>query len=143
MGSTSRNILLLRSARSYTAKTGVHKQGEKSTSIYHVKKGDTLGKIAKKLHTTVKRIADLNYIQNVNVLSVGQELKIPAGNALPQTVPPPATNSSRGNQRQTSTGSSDAGYPQANIGTSTEQAPWMKVALDEARRWAGKDEGDH
>ncbi|WP_421671276.1 LysM peptidoglycan-binding domain-containing protein [Rahnella sp. EDr1-12] len=141
-GDTSKNILLLRIGSSYTAKTGVHKQGEKSTSIYHVKKGDTLGKIAKKLNTTVTRIADLNKIKNVNILSVGQELKIPDGSALPQTVPSPASNSSRGNQRQTSTGTSDAGYPQANIGTISEQAPWMKVALAEARRWAGKREED-
>jgi len=140
IGETSQNILLLRSNSSYAAKTDFHKQGEKSTAIYHVKKGDTLSKIAKKLQTTVKRIADLNKIQNVNILSVGQELKIPDGRGLPQTVPSPSSNSSRGNQQQASTGRSDAGYPQANISTSVEQAPWMKVALEEAKRWAGKRE---
>lgn len=138
-GSISQNILLLTNGSSYTAKTGAHKQGEKSTSIYHVKKGDTLGKIAKKLRTTVKRIADLNKIKNVNVLSIGQELKVPDGSALPHTASA-ANNSSQGNQRQVPTGSSDAGYPQANVSENVGQAPWMKVALDQARLWAGKRE---
>ncbi|MGP9437659.1 LysM peptidoglycan-binding domain-containing protein [Ewingella sp. AOP8-B2-18] len=140
-GNISKNILLLKHGSIYTAKTGAHKQSEKTTSIYLVKKGETLSNIARKLHTTVKRIADLNNIKNINILSVGQKLKVPDGNALPQAVS--STNTlSLTNHRQTKTGSSDAGYPQANVSQNEEQAPWMKVAIEQAIKWAGKPEDE-
>lgn len=140
-GNISKNILLLKHGSIYTAKTGAHKQSEKTTSIYLVKKGETLSNIARKLHTTVKRIADLNNIKNINILFVGQKLKVPDGNALPQAVS--STNTlSLTNHRQTKTGSSDAGYPQANVSQNEEQAPWMKVAIEQAIKWAGKPEDE-
>lgn len=43
---------------------------------YVVKKGDTLSKIAKKYKTTVKQIAKWNNIKNVNVIKVGQKLRV-------------------------------------------------------------------
>lgn len=46
-------------------------------TIYTVKKGDTLSAIAKKYKTTVATLADLNKIQNVNLIRVGQKIKIP------------------------------------------------------------------
>lgn len=55
----------------------VQKEEEKSYEIYTVKAGDTLTKIAKKYNTTVKAIADLNGIKNVNLINVGQRLNIP------------------------------------------------------------------
>jgi hypothetical protein len=45
-------------------------------TIYTVKNGDTLSKIASQYHTTVQRIAEANNIKNVNIISVGQKLKI-------------------------------------------------------------------
>lgn len=45
---------------------------------YTVASGDTLGTIANKFDTTVAELAKLNNIQNVNVISVGQELRLPA-----------------------------------------------------------------
>lgn len=44
---------------------------------YIVKKGDTFGAIAKKYNISVSRLAEYNGIKNVNVLSVGQKIKIP------------------------------------------------------------------
>ena len=44
---------------------------------YTVQKGDTLGKIASKYKTTVATLAKINNIQNVNLINVGQKLKIP------------------------------------------------------------------
>lgn len=44
---------------------------------YVVKKGDTLSAIAKKFGTTVEELAKTNGIKNVNLISVGQVLKIP------------------------------------------------------------------
>lgn len=46
-------------------------------TIYKVKRGDTLSKIAKTYNTTVSALAKYNNITNVNFLSVGQEIKIP------------------------------------------------------------------
>lgn len=47
-----------------------------ATVTYTVKKGDTLGAIAKKYNTTASNIAKLNNIKNVNLIYVGQKLII-------------------------------------------------------------------
>lgn len=49
---------------------------KKKTITYTVKKGDTLSAIAQKYGTTVKAIAAENKISNVNMIRVGQKLKI-------------------------------------------------------------------
>ena len=47
------------------------------TIIYYtVKAGDTLTKIAKKYNTTVKQLASWNNIKNVNLIHVGQKLRV-------------------------------------------------------------------
>lgn len=43
---------------------------------YIVKKGDTLSKIAKKYKTTVKQLAKWNNIKNVNLIKIGQKLRV-------------------------------------------------------------------
>ena len=48
----------------------------KTTITYTVKRGDTLSQIAAKYGTTVKAIAAENAIKNVNLIYVGQKLKI-------------------------------------------------------------------
>ncbi len=45
------------------------------TSIYVVKKGDTLSAIASKYNTTVKRLVELNNIKNPNLIYIGDKLK--------------------------------------------------------------------
>jgi GH24 family phage-related lysozyme (muramidase) len=44
-------------------------------NIYVVTKGDTLTAIARKLNTTVKKLASMNNIRNINLIYVGQKLK--------------------------------------------------------------------
>ena len=44
---------------------------------YKVKKGDTLSEIALRYHTTVDALAKANGIKNVNLIRIGQVLKIP------------------------------------------------------------------
>ena len=44
---------------------------------YVVRSGDTLYRIANQYNTTVRRIADLNGITNVNLIRVGQVLRLP------------------------------------------------------------------
>lgn len=48
-----------------------------SMTIYFVKKGDTLWKIAKKYKSTIDEIARLNEIKDKNKLQIGQQLFIP------------------------------------------------------------------
>ncbi|WAA10850.1 LysM peptidoglycan-binding domain-containing protein [Fervidibacillus albus] len=50
---------------------------ETSKNEYVVKKGDTLIHIAKQFNTTVNELAKLNNIKNVNLIYVGQKIKIP------------------------------------------------------------------
>lgn len=46
-------------------------------TIYVVKAGDTLNKIAAKYGTTAKRLGEINGIKNINLIYVGQQIKIP------------------------------------------------------------------
>lgn len=68
-------------AKTYFAKysgtaqsTGTVTSGE---TVYTVKKGDTLSAIASKYGTTYQALAAYNGISNPNVISVGQQIKIP------------------------------------------------------------------
>ena len=45
-------------------------------TIYRVKRGDTLTKIAREFNTTVQDIAELNNIKNVNLIFTGEVLRI-------------------------------------------------------------------
>lgn len=49
-------------------------------TVYTVQSGDTLSEISQKFNTTVETLAQKNTINNVNVISVGQQLDIPDGN---------------------------------------------------------------
>lgn len=53
---------------------------------YQVQQGDTLGKIAKKLGTTVDELVTANNIKNVNKISIGQRIRMPKA---PQTITKP------------------------------------------------------
>lgn len=48
-----------------------------AAATYTVKAGDTLGVIATKHGTTVSKLAKLNRIRNVNLITVGQKLRLP------------------------------------------------------------------
>jgi membrane-bound lytic murein transglycosylase D len=49
---------------------------ETTTIYYRVKKGDTLGAIAKRYRVTVKQLMTWNKIRSANSLSIGQRLRI-------------------------------------------------------------------
>ena len=44
--------------------------------VYTVKRGDTLSEIALRFGTTVQSIAELNHITNVNLIYIGEKLRI-------------------------------------------------------------------
>lgn len=53
------------------------------TIFYTVQRGDTLGKIASRYGTTVQQIAEINDIQNVNLIYPGQVLRIHTNSNIP------------------------------------------------------------
>jgi LysM repeat protein len=60
------------------------------SSTYTVKPGDTLGRIASRLGTSVEALAALNALANVNLIRPGQVLKIPGGGGAPSPAAPSA-----------------------------------------------------
>ena len=52
------------------------KSAVKKSNVYTVKRGDTLGKIAKTYNTSVDKLIELNGITDPNKISVGQKLKV-------------------------------------------------------------------
>ena len=48
-----------------------------TSTVYVVKKGDTLSSIARKYGKNANDIAKYNHITNVNAIQVGQKIKIP------------------------------------------------------------------
>ena len=63
--------------------------GGSTSCTYVVKRGDTLSSIAVKYGTTVANLASLNHIKNVNVIFVGQVLKVPCGSSSGTVVKAP------------------------------------------------------
>ena len=64
---------------------------ESDPSTYTVRRGDTLGAIARRLGTSVQALVSTNRISNPNRISPGQVLKIPGrgGGGSPAAPPPP------------------------------------------------------
>ncbi len=44
--------------------------------VYIVKKGDTLGRIAARYHTTVNKLCELNHISKTSTLQIGQRIRV-------------------------------------------------------------------
>ena len=59
--------------------------------FYTVKRGDTLGKIAKAFQVRLADIMALNGISNADAIQAGQELQIPTGAVVFSTLPTPQT----------------------------------------------------
>ncbi|MGP6139632.1 MULTISPECIES: LysM peptidoglycan-binding domain-containing protein [unclassified Jeotgalibaca] len=70
--------------------TGTTTPPPTGTTNYTVKAGDTLSGIAARYGVTVAQLASANNITNVNLIRVGQVLRIPGTTGGPVT-PPPAT----------------------------------------------------
>jgi len=61
-----------------TKKTKVAKTTRVKTKAYRVKKGDTLTSIAKKYHTTISKLVEINHLKSSSMLKVGKSIKVPA-----------------------------------------------------------------
>jgi LysM repeat protein len=56
------------------------------TTVYVVRAGDTLNRIAARFNTTAATLAQLNGIANPNIIRVGQQITIPTGGGAPPVV---------------------------------------------------------
>lgn len=85
-----------------------------NSSTYTVKKGDTLNSIAKKYNTTAANLAKLNNISNINLISVGQVLKVTGSATTSTNTNTSSNNSSNNNSSSNNSSSSNSATPQAN-----------------------------
>ena len=122
---------------------------------YVVELDDTLGKIAERFTTTVAEIRrDNPQIKDVSKIYPGQVLSIygqgaapaPRKKAAAAAAPAPARARPRTAPpaRPTTPARSKegSGAPLALVAPDQKLAPWMLVAVAEARKWGGKTEGD-
>ncbi len=96
-----RNPNLIHAGRKLTIPGGAPSNSGGGGGTYTVKRGDTLGAIAGRYRTTVSAIAQANNIRNVNLIHVGQKLRIPGGSgpAPVNPTPPPSTGGVRGDSQ--------------------------------------------
>jgi membrane-bound lytic murein transglycosylase D len=62
--------------KEYLNPTAVQKKIAETTTTYRVKKGDTLGAIARRYGVTTKQLMTWNNLKSANRLSIGQRLQI-------------------------------------------------------------------
>ena len=62
---------------SQTSSSSSSSSASSSSKVYYtVRKGDNLGKIAKKYHTTVSKLCKLNHISERTILQIGRKLRV-------------------------------------------------------------------
>ncbi|HAT1613316.1 TPA: TIGR02594 family protein, partial [Raoultella planticola] len=133
---------------------GVNTNG---SSIYIVAPGDTLAKIAEKNGANVEGIARQNNISDPNKIYPGQSISISkngsntAGETEKSAVNPPTSktvskkllkNKEVNANKKTleSVGGKNSGNPIALLPHDQREAPWMAVAIREAKQWHGTGE---
>lgn len=80
--------LYAQSGESDSVETTRHGGGQVETAVYIIKRGDTLGSIARNHNTTVATLLRLNpQIRNPNRIYVGQRIRVPAPAPQPQPEP--------------------------------------------------------
>lgn len=114
--------------------------------IYIVKSGDNLTKIAKKFKTTAGDLRKLNNgIIKSDLIFPGQKINI-YGNAGVHspilTSKPTGPTQKPGQSEPTIPVRSSKGQPLALVDHKQRQAPWMEVAIREAKQWAGTSESN-
>lgn len=147
-GTSSRQLVATRDQQKFLGYARVSAPDSKNQGtngkkplIYVVQSGDTLTRISKKFKTTVGDIRKNNRgIINGNLIFPGQKINIygaagasksPSAPAAPQPAPMPSQ------AEPTTPASSSKGQPLALIDPAQRQAPWMEVAVREAKQWAG------
>lgn len=111
---------------------------------YVVQPGDTVGKIAKKFKTSVQKIGADNKLKQPDKIFPGQRLSI--NGSSPSVSPQPTANPRESQGKgvrmpiKPERSKEGQGHPLAIIPSDQKRAPWMEIALAEAKKWAGKTE---
>ena len=111
---------------------------------YVVQPGDTVGKIAKKFKTNADKIVADNKLKNRNQIFPGQRLSI-NGSSSTSNNEPMAKSSGRTSKPIHTTATPERskegqGHPIAIIPSDQKRAPWMEIAVREAKQWGGAKE---
>lgn len=113
---------------------------------YVVQPGDTIWKIAKKFKTSVQKIGTDNNLKHPDKIFPGQRLSINGSSLTSDSAPAPVVRPSGGTGRTVHIAATPErskegqGHPIAIIPSAQKRAPWMEVAVREAKQWAGKKE---
>lgn len=76
-GQADRTVAQTSSSQSSSKSTAsTSSNGSGSPQYYTVRKGDTLGKIAARYHTTVTKLCKLNKIRETTILQIGRKLRV-------------------------------------------------------------------
>ena len=114
---------------------------------YVVQPGDTIGKIAKKFKTNADKIVTDNKLKHPDKIFPGQRLSIngPSASAIAQSTVGSGESQGKGLRVPVKTERSKEGqgHPIAIIPSDQKRAPWMEIAVREAKQWAGYRESDN
>jgi uncharacterized protein (TIGR02594 family) len=112
--------------------------------VYVVQSGDNLTKIANKFKTTVADLRKSNQgIIKENLIFPGQRISVYGFAGAQAAAPVSSTAPAHAHPKvaeATKPVSSSKGQPLALVDHAQRRAPWMDVAIREARQWAGSDE---
>lgn len=119
----------------------IHAQKKPLATRYVVQPGDTLSQIAAKFKVDAKKVQKDNEVKHADHIYPGLVLMIYRGDGA---APPrfsleivPARPEGIASLTRSKEGK---GHPVAILPTSQKRAPWMEIAIAEAKRWAGKKE---
>ena len=93
-----------------------------------VKAGDTVSELAQKFNTTVEAIQKANNLQNVNFITVGEQLNIPTNDNAEQQVQQPQANAAQAQQEQAAIAQQQAAQRQAQL-AAQQKAAQAQAAL--------------
>ena len=93
-----------------------------------VKAGDTVSELAQKFNTTVEAIQKANNLQNVNFITVGEQLNIPTNDNAEQQVQQPQANAAQVQQEQAAIAQQQAAQRQAQL-AAQQKAAQAQAAL--------------
>ena len=133
------NLLTFEAASATRQPSPARPSPQRAPVRYVVKAGQTLKDIAELFQCSISSIQELNpAIRDINKIYAGQVLSIygraahnPPSSHPTSTRPKPApvTRSKEG-----------AGQPLAIVPAEQRQAPWMVIAIEEGKKWAGRKE---
>lgn len=122
--------------------SNVASSSDRADAQYVVQPGDTLGKIGKIFKVSAEKIKSANNLKDINRIYPGQRLIIPTSkNAAVSTAAPPSapkpTPQSTPVPTTPTRSKEGKGNPLAVMAVDQKRAPWMEIAIREAKKWAG------